>query len=72
MRMKCVCGAWTRTLQTRDRANGTMVRRRLECANGHRFTTLEIQAEALIKLLPPKQLEDLGVFPAKLGIENDS
>jgi transcriptional regulator NrdR family protein len=35
--MKCpTCGAWSRVLSTR---NGTL--RRRECANTHRFTTLE-------------------------------
>lgn len=35
--MKCPhCGVWTRTVETR----GT--RRRRECGNGHRFTTIEV------------------------------
>lgn len=39
--MKCpICDAWTDTLETRTRADGTK-RRRYECANGHRFSTLE-------------------------------
>ncbi len=35
--MKCPqCGAWTDVLETRS------PRRRRECANGHRFTTIEL------------------------------
>lgn len=48
--MKCPhpnCGVWTRVLQTKARSRGkvvehaTGVRRRYECANLHRFSTLE-------------------------------
>jgi transcriptional regulator NrdR family protein len=35
------CQAWTRTLETRERKLDNTVRRRYECANGHRFSTLE-------------------------------
>lgn len=39
--MKCEeCGAWTSVKETRAAPNNTR-RRRIECANGHRFTTLE-------------------------------
>ena len=39
--MKCpTCAAWTSTLETRQRT-GFVTRRRIECANGHRFTTIE-------------------------------
>lgn len=39
--MKCpTCGAWSAVLETRD------TRRRRECANGHRFPTLEVFATA--------------------------
>ena len=34
------CGGETRVLETRDKTNGT-TRRRHECANRHRFTTME-------------------------------
>lgn len=38
--MKCpACNAWTDVLETRKRSNG--VSRRYECANLHRFTTLD-------------------------------
>jgi len=38
--MKCPrCAVWTRTLETRTNPQG--MRRRYECANGHRFTTQE-------------------------------
>lgn len=39
--MKCPeCGAWTIVKETRASTNNTR-RRRIECANEHRFTTLE-------------------------------
>lgn len=39
--MKCpVCGTWTIVKETRTSIGNTR-RRRLECANEHRFTTLE-------------------------------
>jgi len=39
--MKCpVCGTWTIVKETRT-STGNTRRRRLECANEHRFTTLE-------------------------------
>jgi len=39
--MKCpVCGTWTIVKETRT-STGNSRRRRLECANKHRFTTLE-------------------------------
>lgn len=39
--MKCPeCGAWTVVKETRQRSNNE-TRRRYECANLHRFTTLE-------------------------------
>ena len=39
--MKCPeCGAWTIVKDTRTQADNTK-RRRIECANMHRFSTLE-------------------------------
>lgn len=39
--MKCPeCGAWIEVKETRTRQDNTR-RRRYECANGHRFTTVE-------------------------------
>lgn len=39
--MKCPqCDAWTEVRETRQRGDGTR-RRRYECANLHRFTTIE-------------------------------
>jgi transcriptional regulator NrdR family protein len=39
--MKCpVCGTWTIVKETRT-STGNTRRRRLECANAHRFTTIE-------------------------------
>jgi len=43
--MKCpACKAWTEVLETRKRTDGVK-RRRYECANLHRFTTLEVIVE---------------------------
>lgn len=40
--MKCpVCGAWTRTLETRTDATTNEIWRRKECANLHTFITIE-------------------------------
>lgn len=45
--MKCpVCNAWTLNLETRTNQDGT-VRRRYECANTHRFSTLESVARVI-------------------------
>ena len=35
------CGAWANVLQTRDNKANDMVRRRYECINLHRYTTIE-------------------------------
>jgi transcriptional regulator NrdR family protein len=35
------CGAWTDVLEAKKIRNTNIVRRRRECANGHRFTTHE-------------------------------
>lgn len=43
--MKCYqCKAWAEVLETRTRSDG-VTRRRYECANTHRFTTLEVVVE---------------------------
>ena len=40
--MKCpICGAWTRVKETRVASNNSR-KRRIECGNLHRFSTLEI------------------------------
>jgi|LauGreDrversion4_2_1035121.scaffolds.fasta_scaffold06361_3 hypothetical protein len=40
--MKCpVCGAWTRTLETRTDATTNEIWRRKECGNLHTFITIE-------------------------------
>lgn len=42
--MKCPkCGVWSSVLETRESTNYTTKRRR-ECANGHRFTTVELHS----------------------------
>ena len=35
------CGAWTDVLETRRRTTVGEIHRRIECANGHRFTDVE-------------------------------
>lgn len=48
--MKCpACKAWAEVLETRMRADGVK-RRRYECANTHRFTTLEVVVQDKTKL----------------------
>lgn len=43
--MKCpVCKTYTEVLETRQRGDG-VTRRRYECANTHRFTSLEVVIE---------------------------
>jgi len=45
--MKCPnlkCGTWTRVLETRDKPENQTYRR-YECANGHKFSTLEQVAQ---------------------------
>ena len=37
------CGTWTTVLENRDRP-GNETRRRYQCANLHRFTTIEVIA----------------------------
>lgn len=52
--MKCpVCGTWTLVKETRQRAENA-VYRRYECANEHRFTTLEKVA----KIIAAKKAKD--------------
>jgi transcriptional regulator NrdR family protein len=52
--MKClVCGTWTLVKQTRQRPDNT-THRRYECANLHRFTTLE----TVVKIITAKKLKD--------------
>ncbi len=49
--MKCpVCKTWTFRLDTRLQPNNT-VKRRSECANGHRFVSIE----QVIKIIEQKQ-----------------
>lgn len=41
--MKCPeCGAWTLVLETRRKGKTQDKRRRYKCANGHRFSTVEV------------------------------
>ena len=52
--MKCpVCSTWTLVKETRQRAENVKYRR-YECANLHRFTTLE----AVVKIIIAKKPKD--------------
>lgn len=50
------CNAWTRTLETRDKFDGT-IHRRYECANLHRFNTME--SVVIIPLKLPNLLREV-------------
>jgi transcriptional regulator NrdR family protein len=50
------CNAWTRTLETRDKFDGT-IHRRYECANLHRFNTTESVTFTVPKL--PDQIREI-------------
>lgn len=44
--MNCpTCGAWSEVLDTRATASTDTTRRRRQCANGHRFATVEVYAQ---------------------------
>jgi len=46
MSLNCpVCKVWTRVLDTRTDKKANAHKRRYECANGHRFATLEVITE---------------------------
>lgn len=41
--MKCPrCAAWSRVLDTREQHEGYTTKRRHECANGHRFISMQV------------------------------
>lgn len=73
--MRCpTCGAWTNVLVTRD------VRRRRECANGHRFYTQEIAIPdpprgGVRKTVPVKAVDPstgaVRVFPSAVHAEQE-
>lgn len=44
------CGVWSDVLSTRQQQQGLVVKRERQCANGHRFSTLE----KLIERPPPR------------------
>lgn len=55
MSMSCPhCGAWTQVKETRTNKTDNVVMRRYECANLHRFKTVEgVQDELLQRKLQP-------------------
>jgi transcriptional regulator NrdR family protein len=58
--MKCPeCGTWTIVKETRT-STGNSRRRRLECANEHRFTTLETIIVSKTRLRQIKKITETG------------
>jgi len=58
--MKCpVCGTWTIVKETRV-STGNTRRRRLECANMHRFSTLETIIESKTRIRQKQKLAKDG------------
>jgi len=58
--MKCPeCGTWTIVRETRTTTENTR-RRRLECANEHRFTTLEAIIVSKTRVRQIKKTAEIG------------
>jgi len=58
--MKCpVCGTWTIVKETRV-STGNTRRRRLECANMHRFSTLETIVERKTRIRQKQKFAEDG------------
>jgi len=58
--MRCPeCGTWTIVKETRV-STGNTRRRRLECANEHRFTTLETIIVSETRVHPIKKTTETG------------
>jgi transcriptional regulator NrdR family protein len=58
--MKCPeCGTWTIVKETRI-STGNSRRRRLECANEHRFTTLETIIVSKTRIRQIKKTAEIG------------
>ena len=58
--MKCpVCGTWTTVKESRE-STGNTRRRRLECANMHRFSTLETIIESKTRIHQKQKLAKDG------------
>ena len=61
--MRCSeCGTWTIVKETRI-STGNTRRRRLECANEHRFTTLETIIVSKTRLRPVTKTDEAGKKP---------
>jgi transcriptional regulator NrdR family protein len=59
--MKCPeCGTWTIVKETRTNDENTR-RRRLECANEHRFTTLETIIVSKTRIRQKQKIAKTGV-----------
>jgi transcriptional regulator NrdR family protein len=61
--MKCPeCGAWTVVKETRADQNNTR-RRRIECANMHRFTTLETVIDSKTRVRQKQKTAEISGKP---------
>ena len=61
--MKCPeCGAWTVVKETRADQNNTR-RRRIECANMHRFTTLETVIDSKTRVRQKQKAAEISGKP---------
>lgn len=64
--MKCPeCGVWVRVVETRNGPDNTK-RRRYECANLHRFTTVESVVETIVQNFQPTKKEKVDVLKQAL------
>ena len=64
--MKCpLCGAWATKLETRSRATDNTVRRRYECGNLHRFSSVErvVASVSTTRLSAPAADQGAGTDP---------
>jgi transcriptional regulator NrdR family protein len=61
--MKCPeCGAWTVVKETRADENNSR-RRRIECANMHRFTTLETVIDTKTRIRQKQKTAEISGKP---------
>jgi transcriptional regulator NrdR family protein len=61
--MKCPeCGAWTIVKETRADENNSR-RRRIECANMHRFTTLETVIDTKTRIRQKQKAAEISGKP---------
>lgn len=65
--MKCpTCDVWASVVETRQMDDGHRTKRRLRCANGHLFNTIEIH-EPVYCSAKPRQRAFLETLAARFG-----